>query len=125
MLNQAPVIGFIPSRDFKPARAFYEGVLGLRVLSVDAFAMVFDANGTPIRVTLVGKFEPHPFTILGWRVPRIEETVSQLKSKGVRFERFDGLTQDELGIWAAPSGAKVAWFKDPDGNMLSVSQHPE
>lgn len=123
MLGSARIVAFVPTRDAKRARAFYEGVLGLRLVSEDRFATVFDANGIMLRVTNAPKFEPHLFTILGWDVSRIEEAVSGLQAKGVSFERYSGLDQDRLGIWTAPGGAKVAWFKDPDGNLLSVSQH--
>ncbi len=123
MLGSARIVAFVPTRDAKSARAFYEGVLGLRLVSEDRFATVFDADGIMLRVTNAPKFEPQPFTILGWAVSKIEDAVSGLQAKGVSFERYSGLDQDPLGIWAAPGGAKVAWFKDPDGNLLSVSQH--
>jgi catechol 2,3-dioxygenase-like lactoylglutathione lyase family enzyme len=108
----------------KKARTFFENVLGLRFVVDDKFALVFDANGTMLRVATVKDFTPFPFTILGWEVSGIEIVVAGLQEKGVTFERFSFLEQDKLGIWAAPGGAKVAWFKDPDGNTLSVSQHP-
>lgn len=123
MLGSARIVAFVPTRDAKNARAFYEGVLGLRLVSEDRFATVFDANGIMLRVVNAPRFEPHPFTILGWEVPRIEVAVSGLRAKGVSFERYSGLDQDPQGIWTAPGGAKVAWFKDPDGNVLSVTQH--
>ncbi|MGO9642618.1 MAG: VOC family protein [Candidatus Acidiferrales bacterium] len=123
MLGSQKIVAFVPTRDAKKAKEFYEGVLGLRVLSEDQFAIVFDANGTMLRVVKAPKFKPHPFTILGWEVPAIEGAVSQLGKKGVRFESYGLPGQDERGIWTAPGGARVAWFKDPDGNVLSVSQH--
>lgn len=126
MLGSASVIAFVPSRDPGAARSFYERVLGLRFVSRDQFALVLDANGTMVRVVDVssaGDFAPAPFTILGWQVPSAEQAVRALAAKGVRFERYDGMGQDALGIWTSPSGAKVAWFKDPDGNVLSVSEH--
>ena len=91
-------------------------------MSLDAFALVLDANGIMLRVTKA-KFTPHPFTILGWQVDDIEAEVRELTSRGVQFERYSFFEQDPLGIWTAPSGDKVAWFKDPDGNTLSLSQH--
>jgi catechol 2,3-dioxygenase-like lactoylglutathione lyase family enzyme len=115
-------VAFVPTTDTQKARAFYESVLGLRFVKDDGFALVFDANGIMVRVAKA-QFTPVPFTILGWQVTRIEETVKGLRAKGVHFERFGFLEQDELAIWTAPTGDKVAWFKDPDGNMLSVSQH--
>jgi catechol 2,3-dioxygenase-like lactoylglutathione lyase family enzyme len=124
MLNDKKIVAFLPTTDFDKARAFYEGVLGLRFVHDDGFAMVLDANGTMIRVSKVGPdFKPAVFTILGWEVSEIESLVAAMTAKGVVFERFSFFEQDDLGIWTAPSGDKVAWFKDPDGNTLSVSEH--
>ena len=124
MLNTSNIVAFVPTLDFDKARAFYEGVLGLRVVDNDGFAMVLDANGIMVRVAKVPPdFKPLPFTILGWQVSGIETIVPELQKRGVTFERFGFPGQDALGIWTAPSGDKVAWFKDPDGNILSVSQH--
>ncbi|MGA6981900.1 MAG: VOC family protein [Candidatus Sulfotelmatobacter sp.] len=122
MLGSTNIVAFIPTKDTEKARAFYEGVLGLRFVKDDGFAMVLDANGIMVRIAKA-QFTPAPFTILGWQVNRIEEVVKGLQAKGVHFERFGFFEQDALGIWTAPSGDKVAWFKDPDGNVLSVSQH--
>ena len=122
MLGSIDIVAFVPTKDFEKSRAFYEGVLGLRFIKNDGFAMVLDANGIMVRVAKA-QFTPAPFTILGWQVPDIEKMVAGLQAKGVQFERFGFLEQDALGIWTAPSGDKVAWFKDPDGNVLSVSQH--
>lgn len=123
MLGSLHIIAFVPTRDFNKARAFYEGVLGLRFVKDDGFALVLDANGIMIRVAKVPEFKPAQFTVLGWQVFDIEKIVADLEKKGVHFERFGFFEQDKLGIWTAPSGDKVAWFKDPDGNVLSVSQH--
>ncbi|HEY6371593.1 MAG TPA: VOC family protein [Candidatus Sulfotelmatobacter sp.] len=123
MLGSSNIVGFVPTRDAEKARAFYEGVLGLRFVKDDGFALVFDAHGTMIRVAKAPEFKPLPFTLLGWRVSEIENVVRGLQKRGVHFEIFGFFKQDELGIWTAPTGDKVAWFKDPDGNMLSVSQH--
>ena len=124
MLGSTNIVAFVPTRDAEKARAFYEGVLGLRFVKDDGLAMVLDANGIMIRVAKVGQdFTPAPFTILGWQVSEIERVVRGLTEKGVRFEVFGFFKQDELGIWTAPTGDKVAWFKDPDGNVLSVSEH--
>jgi catechol 2,3-dioxygenase-like lactoylglutathione lyase family enzyme len=122
MLNSAKLVAFAPTTDFDKARSFYEGVLGLKFVALDGFALVMDANGTRIRIAKVGKFTPAQFTILGWDVQRIDDVVSDLEKKGVKFERFPGLEQDKLGVWTAPGGARVAWFKDPDGNILSISE---
>ncbi|HEV3060188.1 MAG TPA: VOC family protein [Vicinamibacterales bacterium] len=121
MLGAADVVAFVPTADFERSRAFYEGVLGLRFVGNDGFAMVLDAKGVMIRVAKVPDFTPAPFTILGWEVANLEGTVSALQKKGVRFERFGFFEQDALGVWTAPSGDRVAWFKDPDGNLLSLS----
>lgn len=122
MLGTTDIIAFVPTKDNAKARAFYEGVLGLRFVSDDGFALVFNANGIMIRVVKTQQFTPVAYTILGWRVKEIEKVVAQLQERGVRFERFGFFKQDELGIWTAPSGDKVAWFKDPDGNTLSISE---
>ncbi len=124
MLGSTHIVAFVPTKDSEKAKAFYEGVLGLRFVSDDGFALVFDANGIMVRVAKVPpQFTPAQFTILGWQVTGIEKVVAGLQAKGVQFERYGFLKQDKLGIWTAPSGDKVAWFKDPDGNVLSVSQH--
>lgn len=124
MLGSIDIVAFVPTKDAVKARAFYEGVLGLGFVKDDGFALVLDANGIMVRVAKVpGTFIPAQFTILGWQVTGIEHIAAQLQEKGVQFERFGFCEQDELGIWTAPTGDKVAWFKDPDGNILSVSQH--
>ena len=123
MLGSTDIVAFVPTRDAGKARAFYEGVLGLRFIKDDGFALVLDANGIMVRVAKAPEFKPLPFTILGWQVSEIENVVRGLQKKGVHFEIFGFFKQDELGIWTAPTGDKVAWFKDPDGNLLSVSQH--
>jgi predicted enzyme related to lactoylglutathione lyase len=109
----------------KPSRAkkFYGDVLGFRLTSDDQFALAFDLGGTQLRIQKVKEFEPHPFTSLGWSVGNIRKAVSMLVKQKVKFEHYSFMQQDELGIWQAPSGAKVAWFKDPDGNLLSMTQY--
>ena len=127
MLGDADYVGFVPVRDAVSARAFYEGVLGLRVVDESPFALVVDAHGTTLRITPVGELTPQPFTIAGWVVPDIEATVRALVSAGVAFDRFEGMDQDDLGIWTTPGGDRVAWFRDPDGNTLSLTgfvSHP-
>jgi len=123
MLGSINIIAFVPTRDRDKARAFYEGVLGLRFINDDGFALVLDANGIMIRVANVKEFTPAQFTILGWKVSEIERVVQALQKKGVHFEMYGFPKQDEIGIWTAPTGDKVAWFKDPDGNILSLSEH--
>jgi catechol 2,3-dioxygenase-like lactoylglutathione lyase family enzyme len=123
MLGSINIVAFVPTNDSDKARAFYEGVLGLRFVKDDGFALVLDANGIMVRVAKAPEFKPAQFTILGWQVTDIEKVAEGLQAKGVHFERFGFFEQDKLGIWTAPSGDRVAWFKDPDGNILSVSQH--
>ena len=122
MLGSAELVAFVASADTGRARRFYEGVLGLHFVSDDGFALVLDANGTTLRVAKVREFTPAPFTVLGWKVANIARTISELENRGVQFERFGFLQQDAMGVWIAPSGDKVAWFKDPDGNLLSITQ---
>ena len=123
MLGTTDIVAFLPTTDYEKARAFFEGVLGLRFVSQDPYALVLDANGIMLRVTKVGDHKPEQYTILGWKVTEIESVVAALEKKGVRFERYGFLEQDDRGVWTTPGGDKVAWFKDPDGNVLSLSQH--
>ena len=122
MLANSDIVTFVPTKDSAKARAFYEGVLGLDFISDDGFALVFKANGIMIRIVKLQQFTPVQYTILGWQVKDIEKVVGRLKEQGVHFERYGFFEQDELGIWTAPGGDKVAWFKDPDGNTLSLSE---
>ena len=123
MLGAINIVAFVPTRDSGKARSFYEGVLGLRFVKDDGFALVLDANGIMVRVAKAPEFKPAAFTILGWQVSGIDKAVAALHDRGVHFERFGFLEQDKLGIGTAPKGDKVAWFKDPDGNVLSISEH--
>ena len=123
MLSTANPIVFIPTRDADRARPFFETTLRLPFLSDDGFALNFETGGILLRVVRVGEFSPQIFTIFGFDVPDVEATVADLSSRGVQFLHIHGMQQSLTGIWTAPSGAKVAWFKDPDGNTLSVSQH--
>ena len=124
ILGGSDVIAFAPTTDPAKARAFYEGVLGLRLVADQApFALEFDAHGVMLRVTTVQELTPQPFTILGWRVGSIEATVDSLAAAGVEFLRFPGMNEaDPRGIWNSPSSARIAWFRDPDGNVLSVTE---
>jgi catechol 2,3-dioxygenase-like lactoylglutathione lyase family enzyme len=121
MLGREKIMAFAAIRDGARARAFYEK-LGLSVISEDNFALVLDANGTMLRLQKVESFTPSPFTTLGWEVSNLRAAVSELQQRGVVFQKYPWMDQDELGIWAAPSGARVAWFKDPDGNTLSLAE---
>ena len=117
------VMGFLPTKDAKRARSFFEGKLGLRFVSEDPYALVMESNGTMIRIANVQEFQPAPYTVLGWEVQDIRQVVTELKTRGILCERYPFVEDRELGIWSSPTGAKVAWFKDPDGNVLSVTQH--
>ena len=121
-LSQSSLVAFIATRDAARARAFYESTLGLRVIADSPFALVLDSRGTTIRIQKVETFTPHPFTSLGWTVADIAKSIDELRGRGVLFERYQTLPQDQAGIWTTPDGSKVAWFKDPDGNTLSLTQ---
>ena len=122
MLAANDLVAFAAVTDLARAREFYEGTLGLPVLDLNDFALVLDAHGTMLRVTAVPGHTPVPFTVLGWKVLDIEGSVRDLAAAGVPFTRYDGMGQDDDGIWAAPGGDRVAWFTDPDGNTLSLTQ---
>jgi catechol 2,3-dioxygenase-like lactoylglutathione lyase family enzyme len=124
-LRNQPLVAFIATLDPARAKKFYAETLGLPLTSDDApFALVFDAHGTMLRVTTVKEMNAAPYTVLGWQVTGIASAVQALQKAGIRFEIYDGMQQDDLGIWTVPGGAaKVAWFKDPDGNVLSISEH--
>lgn len=123
VLASALTVTFVPSTDLNRSRRFYEEVLGFSVAKQDSFAVVLDAGPVPIRVTNVGDaFNVQPFTVLGWEVGDIQAEVTELVERGVGFLRVQSLQQDDSGVWAAPDGTQVAWFKDPDGNTLSLSQ---
>jgi len=124
MIANGKVVGFVATTDGKRARAFYEGVLGLKVTNDDDFAVVLDSNGTTIRVSKVKDAVIAPYTVLGWQVADVVAEVRRLRDRGVRFEKYEFLQQDDDAIWRTPGGARVAWFKDPDGNVLSLTQHP-
>lgn len=122
MLQSAPVIAFVPTTKPAEAKAFYEGVLGLSCVGEDPYAVVFDAGGTTLRIATVETLTPAVHTILGWTVGDIRAAVAALIAKGVEFKKYAFMEQDGLGIWEAPGGAKIAWFADPDGNTLSLTQ---
>jgi len=122
MLSKENLKAFVPTTRPKEAKSFYRDILGLKFLSEDNYALEFDANGTLLRVAIVPKLTPHPFTILGWNVKDIVSLIKELNSKNITFERYDFLKQDDVGIWTSPNGSRVAWFKDPDGNLLSLTE---
>ena len=122
MPSTASLVAFVATTNAALARRFYEGLLGLRLVTDDPFAIVFDANGTMLRIQKVDRIEPAAFTVLGWNVSDIEASVDELRARGVAFNEYPGMQQDNRRIWRAPSGARIAWFKDPDGNTLSLAQ---
>jgi catechol 2,3-dioxygenase-like lactoylglutathione lyase family enzyme len=121
-LERGHVIGFASTTDLARAREFYGDRLGLKCTHEDGFAAVFDANGTMVRITLVGELQPAPFTVLGWAVDDITAAARDLAGRGVEFLRIEGMGQDDDAVWTAPGGDRVAWFHDPDGNTLSLTQ---
>ena len=123
MLAANRIVGFVPTTDSKAAREFYEKKLGFEFVSDDQFALVMKAGETTIRIAKAAKFTPAPYTVLGWEVKDIEAVVGWLAQRGVTFEKYPFVQDQKGGIWTTPNGDKVAWFKDPDGNILSVSQH--
>ena len=122
MLSTSKVVGFVATTQPTQAKRFYEQSLGLRLVEDTPFALVFEAGSTTVRIQKVETLATPPYTTLGWEVTDIAATVAHLTSKGVEFERFTGLPQNDAGIWQTPDGAQIAWFKDPDGNLLSLTQ---
>ena len=123
MLASAKIMAFVNTTNADKARAFYRDTLGLKLVSEDGFALVFDCGGTHLRVALAQEVTAAKYTVLGWEVKDVRATAAGLKKVGVVFEIYGFLKQDDLGIWTAPGGTLVAWFKDPDGNLLSVSSY--
>ena len=122
MLASSSIIAFIPTRDIARARRFYEDLLGLRFVGEDGFAAIMNANGTMVRIASVGDFAPAAYTIFGWKITDIRSVIAELTGKGVEFVRYPEMQQSNEGIWTAPGGAQIAWFRDPDGNVLSLTQ---
>ena len=123
MLASSKLLGFVPTKNAAASREFYESKLGFEFVSDDPFALVMRAGDATIRIAKVPNFKPAPYTVLGWEVSDIEGVVKWLQERGIACEKFPWVEDKELGIWSAPGGDRVAWFKDPDGNVLSVSQH--
>ena len=121
-LGNDQVVAFVPTTDLERALGFYGSILQLPLAERSPFACVFRAGGTMLRVTRVDSLRAQPFTVMGWDVPDIVRTMAELIERGVVFERFDGMGQDDTGVWTTPNGDRVAWFKDPDGNTLSLTQ---
>ena len=125
MLASGKLTGFIPTKDYDKARAFYVDKLAFEFVSLDQFALVLSLGGHKFRVSKVPNFTPLQGTILGWEVTDIEAVVRWLAERGVATEKYPFVQDKELGIWTTPNGDQVAWFKDPDGNILSVARHPK
>ena len=123
-LHSQKIMAFVGVRDPERAKTFYRDTLGLELVTEQLpFALVFDAHGIMLRVSIVQQVAVAPYTVLGWEVPDIAAAVKELSSAGVVFERFPGMNQDKLGVWKSPSAARIAWFKDPDGNLLSLTEN--
>ena len=122
MLNRSDIIAFIATTQPERARKFYSEVLGLRLMEDTPYALVFDANGTMLRIQKVQALTPAGYTVLGWHVADIYETIETLLKQGVTFARYPGLSQDEQDVWTTPDGNKIAWFSDPEGNTLSLTE---
>jgi catechol 2,3-dioxygenase-like lactoylglutathione lyase family enzyme len=122
VLASSDIVAFVSTTDAERARAFYAEVLGLHQVASTSYACVFATRNAVLRVTVTELVTPAPYTVLGWEVPDIRTVVRGLGERGVEFLRYQGMDQDELGVWRSPSGAQVAWFTDPDGNVLSVTE---
>jgi catechol 2,3-dioxygenase-like lactoylglutathione lyase family enzyme len=122
VLATSEVGAFASTADLARARSFYESALGLPVVDENAYACVFDAHGTMLRVTAVGEVASPGYAVLGWRVTDIGETVAGLEAVGVVFTLYDGMEQDARAAWTTPNGDRIAWFTDPDGNVLSLTE---
>lgn len=116
------LVAFVGCTDSAKARAFYVDLLDLDLVSEDAFALVLRTGATIVRVQKLDKIVPQPFTVLGWQVHDIRIVAARLQRKGAVFERYKGMDQDQTGVWQSPSGARIVWFKDPDGNLLSLTE---
>ncbi len=122
MLGAAPATAFLTTSDPVRAREFYGRTLGLELAEETSFALVFRLAGATLRVARARQVEPAGSTVLGWSVESLEPVMAELAARGVGFARFDGLEQDPAGVWRAPGGARIAWFRDPDGNLLSLTE---
>lgn len=120
MLGEVKQVGFVGVTDLDAAERFYGGVLGLDLVDARPFALVHETATSQLRITAVEHVRPAPYTVLGWIVRDLEGEMDRLTEAGVTFNRYDGMIQDDRGIWTTPDGARVAWFHDPDGNNLSL-----
>lgn len=125
MLIKPTITAFLPTVKPELAKQFYSNILGLKLVSEYDYALEFEGSGVLLRITVVEQYDPHPFTVLGFKIDNISSQVRSLSKKGVVFETYNYLEQDELGIWTSPSMARIAWFKDHDGNLLSLTEYPK
>ncbi len=123
MLTQPIITAFLPTVKPDQAKLFYMNTIGLQLVSEDDYALEFEGSGVSLRITVVPKLNPQPFTVLGFNISDIDIQVKLLIEKGVKFEMYPHFDQNDLGIWTAPSQARIAWFKDPDGNLLSLTEY--
>jgi catechol 2,3-dioxygenase-like lactoylglutathione lyase family enzyme len=123
MKLDTPIL-FAATTNSRRSRTFYEETLGLKFVADDLFALVFRIGRIQLRIQKVDRKPKISYTVLGWAVTDIQKTVRQMSKEGVKFMRYDGLGQDTDGVWQAPSGARVAWFRDPDDNTLSLTEYP-
>ena len=122
MLTNPTMKAFVPTTQPEKAKRFYKDILGLTFLSEDGYGLEFDSNGTLLRINTVPEYTPQMFTVLGWNIADIAATISALNAKGIKCEKYPFLEQNGQGVWSSPGGSKVAWFKDPDGNLLSLTE---
>ncbi len=123
MLETSEAVAFLPSRDLERSERFFQGVLNLGVVSRSSFASVFQVGGGTLRVTKVDDLRPQPFTVFGWLVADLRGVICELRDREIPMIRYGGLDQDDDSIWTTPNGDLVAWFLDPDANVLSLTQH--
>lgn len=121
-LNSCKIISFVPAANLARAKEFYQHTLGFHLVSEGIFGLVFKVSGSLLRVVHIEQAFAAPYTILGWKVPNISAVVDELAQKDIHFDHYEGFDQDEQGIWTTPDGSRVAWFRDPDGNILSLTQ---
>jgi catechol 2,3-dioxygenase-like lactoylglutathione lyase family enzyme len=124
MLEEANLVGFVGVSDLDAAQRFYGEVLGLVLEDARPFALVHETATSRLRITLVDRVRAAPYTVLGWSVADLDSEIDRLVAAGVTFNRYDGMHQDDRGIWTSPSGARIAWFHDPDGNNVSLQGEP-
>ena len=122
MLETSEAVAFLPSVDLERSERFFSGVLNLALVERSPFASVFTVGGATLRVTRVDDLRPQPFTVFGWLVADLRSTVEELSDRGVALLRYEGLDQDDDGVWTTPGGDLVAWFHDPDSNVLSLTE---